>query len=771
MANVPESSASPRPALRPVTDPPPAFELDEARGTGVSLEQALRVVRRYKWSILGLALLGGVIGGLNALSAVPVYRAEARLLVKVGQPSLTTMGQFDSAPMHWLYFKTQSDIIRSRAVAERVVDKIDATAPARPVAATSPSDEETAPAGWWQQVRGTWREIRTEWLPDWRAWLPQGAGEPLQAPVIPERTRRAAAIQGALSVSGGEESEVLVVSFESTDPEHAARVANAVAEAYIEFGLESRVSNVQQATRWLGERIEVLRGKLLDSELALREFQAREGMVGSHNREQIVSSKLASLTAELVRAQTRRSEAELRYKQVSKLGADDAGLEALAGLVNSDLVADTYRERKDQERRMAELAERYGDKHPKMIAARAELKDTERRLQSELRKAAAGVRKEFEIAAAQEQHFQRAIDEQQREMRALSGKAFELDALEKEVEANRRIYESFLERFKQADVAGDYDVTNVRIIDPAQPPSAPYRPNKQRMVMVSLLGGLAVGLLLAFLRLQLDRTFKVKEDVESILRLPVLGMVPKLRAVPWKRVAVESSVRDEPRSSFAEAISDIRTAILFSRVDERLRTILVTSAVPGEGKTTLASNLALSFGQRGRTLLLEGDLRKGRLAEMLGDPRRRGLTDVISSQCSLEDALVPYPDTDQVFVLPGGTMAPNPLELISSQRFASEFERLRSRFDYVVVDGSPLLPVSDSVVLADQCDITVLAVQSERTTHALAREALKRLSGARIRPAGVILQQVDFRRLRHYHGDDSGYGRYYVYRGYYGKSG
>jgi succinoglycan biosynthesis transport protein ExoP len=753
----------------------------------VSIEQVLRVFRRYKWSILGFAILGGLLGAMNAISTVPVFRAETRLLVQLAQPGVSGAPQFDRAPAHWLYFETQIDILRSRAVALLAADKLaveqktSASGQPSPGALTSEAAESPAIAGaggalvrWRNEFRERWREFKSDWLPQARNWWPAASTPSARAMEPSVREKKAAGIQGALSVSGGQDSEVLVIHIASRDPTYAARAANAVAAAYIEFGLDSRVSNVQQATRWLGERIEALRKKLLASEVALREFQAQEGMVTSQNREQIISSQLASLTAELVRAQTRRSETQVRFQQVQKFsGANaDADLEELSGLVNQELVMDTYRDRKVRQRRFGALAERYGEKHPKMIAARAELKEIDLRLQRELRKAINSVRKEYEIATAQEQHFARVIEEQQQQMRAFSGKAFQLDKLEKEVEANRRFYESFLERFKQADVAENYDGTNVRVIDAALVPVAPFKPNKQRMIAVATLAGLLFGLLVAIVRLQMDRTFKVKEDVEGVLKLPVLGMVPKLRRIPFKqRTQIEFTVRDEPRSSFAESISDIRTALLFSRIDERLHTVLVTSAVPDEGKTTLASNLALSFGHRGRTLLLDGDLRKGRLSALFDGKRLPGLTDLISGQCAFEDVIVPFPGTDQVFVLPAGTSAPSPLELLSSQRFITEFDRLKSHFDYIVVDGSPLLPVSDSIVLADQCDIVVLAVQSERTPHALAREALKRLQAAHIRPSGVVLQQVDFKRLRQYHGDHSGYGRYYVYNGYYGKPG
>ncbi|MFT5173115.1 MAG: succinoglycan biosynthesis transport protein ExoP [Gammaproteobacteria bacterium] len=765
------SDTAPRP-LHTVATRGAVFDLDEGASSSLSVEQILRILRRYKWSIFGFVLIGCVAGMLNAISATPIYRAETRLLVRLGQQGISGAPQFDSAPLHWLYFETQTDIIRSRAVALLAVDKLAELAPpSRPSAVAAPMPVGKS-AQWLNDVRGIWSAFKSDWLPPVTQWWPAMNSSAPSGPQLSLRERKAASIRGAASVSGGQDSEILVINIDSHDPEYAARVANALAAAYIEFGLGSRISSVQQATRWLGERIETLRATLLSSEVALREFQAREGMVATQNREQIIASRLSSISVELVRAQTRRSEAQVRFKQVQAISDSnvDTELEALSGLVNQDLVMDTYRDRKLQQRLVGELSERYGERHPKMIAVRAKLKETERRLQSELRKAITSVRKEYEIATEQERHFERVIDEQQITMRALSGKVFELDKLEKEVEANRRIYDSFLERFKQTDLAENYDGTNVRVIDAALVPRTPYKPNKQRMVMMSTLVGLLVGLLVATLRSQMDRTFKLKEDVESILKLPVFGMIPKIRRTLWKRSQIEFIVRDEPRSSFTESISDVRTALLFSRVDERLHTVLVTSAVPDEGKTTLASNLALSFGHRGRTLLLDGDLRKGRLNELVSDEHVRGLTDLISGQCTLEEAIVAFPGTEQVFVLPAGTSAPSPLELLSSQRFVTEFGRLKKQFDYIVVDGSPLLPVSDSVVLADQCDITVLAVQSERTSHALAREAIKRLQAVRIRPAGVVLQQVDFKRLRQYHGDDSGYGRYYVYNGYYGKS-
>ncbi len=370
------------------------------------------------------------------------------------------------------------------------------------------------------------------------------------------------------------------------------------------------------------------------------------------------------------------------------------------------------------------------------------------------------------MAASQEREVKNLNEQQQTELRNVSGKLFELDKLEREVQSNRKLYETFLERFKEAQIANNSNVTNVRIIDSAQVPGGPIRPNKKRIAMIAALLGLFAGIALAFLRDHFDRTFKNRDDIERILKLPVLGIVHKLRpGLLRKKIVADRWLIKAPRSSFAEAIHDIRTAILFSHIDQPPQTILVTSAIPSEGKTVLASNLALSFAQRGKTLLLEGDLRKGRFDGLFGFTDVKGITDVVSGQCELADVLIQDADLDTLSILTGGTRPPNPLEIVSSQRFALEFEKLVKEFDYIVIDGPPLLLVSDSIVIGDMVDAVVMTVQANHINHALSQEAVKRLTAARIRPAGVVLQQVDIRRLPSYNGYTAGYGSYY---GYYG---
>ena len=735
------------------------FAPDQAESTRLSILDYWRVVRRYKWSILAVAFVAGVIGTLNALSATSMYQAKARLWIKYNQPNISAVQFFEAAPMHWLFFQTQADIVQSHAVAERVVARLGLNESG--VGGKSGSSAETA------RRPESMGDYLNDAIAEFKSWLPEELRPPRPKP-LDAKERHAAFVDGILSgvsVSGGTESEGLVIGYTSANPRTAAELANAFAESYIEFGLESRTSNVQEATSWLGNRIEELRKKATQSEDALRAFQAREGMVDTAKREQIISAKLATLTAELIKAQSRQNQAQARYAQLKSILDGSRNYEAIANAVDSSIVLEAHREKLRAEQNVVELSERYGPKHPKLISANAELREADRRLKAEVAKAVEGVQKQVELATTQEHQFRSMIDEQQREMQKVSGKAFEMEQLEREVEANRKLYETFLARFKESEVANEYDVPSVRIIDRAMVPTAPFAPNRKRMVLISVIIGLGIGTLIAFLREHLSNTFKTIEDVEEQLNIPVIGVLPRLKSGLTAKGRVERQVVTEPNSPFAEVINDIRTAILFSHIDTPSKVVLVTSAVPGEGKTTLVSNLALAFSRRGRTLLIDADLRKGRFQQIAEMKNHPGLTDMLSGSCSPREAVLADPDEPNLYILTTGTVPPNPLEILSSKRFSDDLNKLRESFDYIIIDGTPLLPVSDSVVLARLVDAVVLAVKGDDTTCDVAVDALKRLRSVRVEPIGVVMQQVDIRKLRSYgRRYASSYNAYYGYR-------
>ncbi|HSH41806.1 MAG TPA: polysaccharide biosynthesis tyrosine autokinase [Arenicellales bacterium] len=660
----------------------------------------LRLVLRYKWSILALALVGLVIGVLQAANAVPIYRAQATVAIGPDYSNAVPGQNLNLYyAVSWRFYETQYEMIRSRAVAERVVDKL-GLAHRRDV-----NKPETESTGFIAMVRDAlgMQEASGEGESDADVALDIQSPEQLEK----RKSSLAAMIRNGVSVSGSDQSQIAAIRFESPDPQLAAEVANAVVDAYIELGLEARLDRTQRTSAWLTERLEDLRRKVAESEDRLQAFQQREGLVDSESMEEISSAKLQFLNDEVVRTQ----------------------------------------------KTVAELSKRYGPKHPKMINAKAEMESALARL-----------------------------DEASRSIVLDTSKQFELSKLEREVAANRQLYESFLEKFEESDMSSRYTITNAQIVDAATVPGSPVRPDKNKFIMQWGFIGLFCGVLLSLFREQLHNTFRTNEDIEQKLALPVLGVVPLLagKGGRFDKGRKRRKARDndtgamperhfleDSKSAFSESINHVRTGIAYSDVDNPPHTIVITSSVQGEGKTTLASNLALSFAHLGRTLLIDADLRKPRVEQITTAEAQGGLVEYVAGIRSLQECVVQDPECSSLYILKGGTIPPNPLELLSSQTLARTIASLKKKFSHIIIDTAPILPVSDAIVLGHIADSLLLVVQAERTTIKMARDALKRLDTAAIRPMGVVLTQVHVRRSAYYYD-----GKYqYYYGGYYRSPG
>jgi capsular exopolysaccharide synthesis family protein len=667
--------------------------------SGVGLREHLSLFKRHWLAIALITLLGVVFGGLKAMSESPVYQASVTMLV---EPDLSRLASTEGMAWAgaWRFYETQYELLRSRALAERVVDKLGLIHRREQLEAilnwTSPLDE------MFDRAKATITGASPKPFP------PPDSGTQTVTPGQEQRRRDALAsmVQGGVGVVGGDKTQLVRVSFDSRDPELAAEVANTLVDAYIELGLESRLDRAKRVSSWLTERIEGLRRKVLESEEKLHDFQSRTGMIDLDNIEKLTDARLDSLNQQLVNAQ----------------------------------------------KRYAELAKRYGPKHPKLIAAKSEVDTAQRRLGS--------VSRDVVETRAQE---------------------FELSKLEREVASNRQLYEVFLNKFRETDLSADNRLSNARVVDRARVPGSPFKPDRYRIIMFYGSMGLLAALLLVFIREHLDNTFKNNEQIELRLKLPVLGVVPLLEG---KRLfgnrgrraknssdgtAVDGPERHflrESRSGFAEAINHIRTGISFSNVDDPPRIVLITSAVQGEGKTTLATNLAMSYAQLDKTLLIDADLRKPRLRSITPVARSNGgLVDYVAGTQPMQDCIVPDPECSNLYLLQSGTIPPNPLELLSSKKLAGTLEELKGKFSHVIIDTAPILPVSDAIVLGHVVDELLLVIQAERTTHKMVQDAMRRLQAASVLPLGVVLTQVKFRRSTYYYD-----GKYqYYYGGYYGQ--
>jgi capsular exopolysaccharide synthesis family protein len=440
-------------------------------------------------------------------------------------------------------------------------------------------------------------------------------------------------------------------------------------------------------------------------------------------------------------------------------GASTDELMTLPAVLGHQLVRDSKREQALAERRVAELAKRYGPKHPQMISARADLEVASENLAREVRKVVTGINHEYAVALRNEQELQESWEARKSEMQEFNRTEFELQELQRDVEANRQLYDIFFTRVRSVSETGGFEKPHARIVDRAVVPKSPVKPNKRLTVLVALALGTVLGCIAAILLDVLDNTVKTPDDVAEKLQAALLGTVP-LQGLD-KSGGFEQ-IWENQQSQFAEAIRTIRTGVILSSLDQPAKVIVVTSTVPGEGKSTMALNLGSALGQMEKTLVIGGDLRRPSLAKKCGlEPNHQGLSHFVSGTAALEDC-IEYLEDKQFHVMPAGVIPPNPLEMISSARFLEALSELRQRFDRIVIDSAPLQAVSDALVLCSHADSVVYVVRADSTSATQAQKSIASIVGSNEPLTGIVLNMFDARRAASYYGG-SGYYAHYKY--------
>ena len=380
----------------------------------------------------------------------------------------------------------------------------------------------------------------------------------------------------------------------------------------------------------------------------------------------------------------------------------------------------------------------------------------------EVRRVVESVLKDYEVAKANEASLERALARAKAESQAYNRKEFTLARLEREVASNRQLYDLFTQRAKET-TTGDVPSAIARVIDVAKLPKSPSGPNKRNIIGIAMLLALAVAVSIALLLEQLDVTVKTSHEVESKLEVKAVGVLPRLRPTPG--APIERLFQDDPQSAFSEGIRSIRSDLMLAGIDSPQKVVLLTSSLPEEGKTTVACNLAFAFSQIKKTLLVEADMRRPKIARVLGgDPRRAGLSELVAGNAPLDECVYPA-ENSNLWVLQSGRVPLNPLELISSHRFAEVMQTLRKAFDVIVVDSPPLRVVSDALVLSQFATSILFVVKADSTPYPLARHGLtqmKRLNEPALIGLGAVLNQLDVDKANKYYGEYRAYGgRYY----------
>lgn len=765
-------------------NPLPRPEFEALRGHGTSFgppqavpdEQALDlraligVVQRRKILLLTIVTLVTSLAAIFISQVTPRYRAEAQLVVESANRNFAALQSVAPGISNDYYTnETQAAILSSRELAGKVVDRLDLThhplfqrgAAKPPGAFKSTLHVVTA---WLHDTLSSVLSIfrASDELPD--------LGVPFQPEADRDSEQREAAIDrilGGLTITPAERSRVISVQYSSTDSAFAATAANAVAEAYILEQVTRKEDVTKQASAWLDARVEELRARVIESKNRLENFRRESGIVALDTGGSVLQQQLAELNGELTRSRTAASEADARYRQVEQLIKSENGIETAAVVLDSPLIQRLREQEAQVVRKLAELKNQLRPGHPRFGLAENEIKELRENITVEATKIIRNLDNERDLARIRLANLQGEVARVQARLDQQNEAEGTMRALDSEVKANNQLYETMLSRLKETRIQDDsVQQADARLISRAVVPGRPYYPRKQLMIAAALAVSMVLALMVAFLVEFLDAGFRSVAQLEAASGVPTLATVPLLpHRLMAEKLPHEIAI-EQPNSVFSEAIRSLRTGLVLSNVDYPPKTVLVTSSLPNEGKTTTALAIAASAARSGqRTVLVDCDLRKPSIGDAVRLPRSKGLTDFLTGQARLNDVLELDPKSG-MHVITAGSPAHNTADLLGSMHMRGLNQALAEQFDLVIYDMPPLLAVSDALVMVRNVDKTILVVRWAKTRRETAISVLRQLIEAGADVAGIVLSQIDIRRHAQY--DASHGGRYEsVYRRYY----
>jgi len=725
------------------------------------LRNVLRLLRMRWHIVFGTTLLVVAVTALGVYRLTPQYTAHALVMLDAHQNQMVTSTALASREQDYFYepslIENQVQILYSRVLAARVIDKLelDKDLKFNPPPPLEKADAEAATAGWLTLLKRV----------DPRKWLEQPQVSILteQEKAVNEREALIDRVLGGLTAKSRGRSTAIEISYVDPDPARAAQIANALADAYVEDQLNAKYDASQKATQWLSDRIQTLADQVRNADVAVQQYKAENNLTDT-NGSSVADQQLSALNGQLIVARSDLAEQEAKYSQVSAL--QKAGRsEDVSQVVSSPLIAALRAQENDLLKREADFSSRYGPRHPRMLDLASEKRNLLSKIDEEVKRVIETVSNDVAVARARVTSLEASLQQATGRSTGDNRARIKLRALEANATSSHALHDAFVARFKESEGQQGIQMPDSRIISHAILPTTPSAPNKKLALELAFAGGIFLGFLLALLVERLDSGFRTASQVEKTLGLPVLGTIPE---ISWGRKSPEAAtdrVIDKPMSSFAEAIRGLQMSLFLSNVDKPPKVILLTSAVPGEGKTTVAVSIARLAARNGKkAVVIDCDLRRPATGKALGVTKFDfGMVEVLTGEKSLEQCLQKDPRSS-LQVLPVKLKSGNPPDLLGSQAMEKLVATLRANYDLVILDSAPLLPVHDTRILARLVDATVFVVRWEKTPRDAARNAARILADIHAPLAGVILTRANTKRFQYY---SYGYQSYYSYNKYY----
>ncbi len=743
----------------------------------IDLLEYWRIALKRRWVLVTFAAVLVVFVAVVSFTTTPLYRATASILIDEPGSSMLNIqdilnyGAYYRTDYLGTYFNTQLRLLTSRSLAERVAKKLNlATRPEYRALRKSRPDP----------VQGLKNILSFRW-----AFPAKKTGAP-PAPktaAAADSTSTAFVILGGLGIAPVQETRLVLVSYTSPNAVLAADIVNTLVEEFVNYSVESRYKATEQTSNFLSQTIAQLRDDLKLKEEDLQRYGKEKNLLFLNEKESSVVDKFAGVSTALTQAQIDRANKEALFRELRGLN-----INALPESVNNATIQSLKTVYTQAKSDYDEKGKLYGPEYPDMVKAKSRLDSAKARLEEEIRNAVSAAQADYRAALNKERSLQDLLETQRKDVVDMNNDTILARSLQIEVDNMRNLLSTLVAKQNEIQVSsqlGGMRTSNIKVVDRALVPGGPFTPNIKRNLMMALLLGLFGGLGLAFLVEFLDNTLKSPDEVEKLVGLPSLGVIPYLTADGLKKrydkygrydytYGTESELREEtlpevseielvnhlfPKFSIAEDYRTVRTSILFSHAEGAPKTICFTSTLPQEGKTATVANMAVSFAQlEGKVLLIDADLRKPRLHKVFKMRNATGLSSFLTGKMSLDD-VIQKTTIENIWIVPSGPHPPNPAELLNAKRMRDLLAAVKLRFDTVLIDTPPVLAVIDPIIVSSMTDSTVFVVRAGKTTRRPLAKAVSEVRKAKSELIGVVFNEVRLGRQ----GLGAPYYHYYQY--------
>ncbi|BCS95607.1 chain-length determining protein [Desulfoluna limicola] len=713
----------------------------------IHLRDYWRVIQKRWFTILTFFVLTVTVTiiGVYTSHLEPTWRATTKLLIEKGDTSISLADAQGYGRWDPQFLATQFQIIKSKPVAVKVVEDLGLAT--RYASWFLAPEDEKKPV--WQEGLAWVKGV----LKAFSASDEEATGTGLAGEKRTDTEIIAASLINELNIKPTKDSKIVNISYEFGNPVIASMVVNAFTRAYVEELLEMRMKATGYTVQWMSKKAEEQRRQLETAEKALNSYMRRQDIVAIENNISIGPQRVNELSAKLTEAETSKEELRTICAKLQVVSRDE--VMAVPAVSNHEVIRDIRRDLVKAEQTLMEHSKKYGRRHPVMIRANNELELLQRNLAAETERVIQSIQNDYELSRENVKNLNAQLLAARGEAITLSEKYVQYKILNRDVETYRHLYNALIAKIKEQTLSEEVQPVNVWTVEAAVPPSSPVNMHRMRKLLLGVLLGLFGGVGLVFFVEYLDNTVKSVEEAEDRFGLPVLGVISQM---PPKEGRVEEVVKTSPLSSISESYKSLRASLMLTSRDEPPKRVLFTSMAPADGKTTTAVNLATALANSGKkVLIIDADLRKPNLGKVLGISTDEGLSTYLSGNS--DEAVIAETDVANLSAILAGPVPPLPSELLSSERLKNLLDTMAESYDMVVIDSPPVMPVSDSLILSQLVDSTVVVVRAGKTTCDMLERGLKALRHVGTDVKGLVINGASAKNGGYY---------YYGYGGYYG---